>query len=70
MSVVRGRDAGPWDVTETGWAGVSLMDLGGLKIPLPSGLDEVRLEAGGNWVPVVVTVVYGRTAIQLQAFMG
>ncbi|WP_405835152.1 DUF3710 domain-containing protein [Streptomyces sp. NBC_01518] len=68
MPMTRGTDAGPWDASETGSAGISLMDLGGLKIPMPSDHDEIRMEAGDGGAPVAVTVVHGSTALQLQAF--
>lgn len=68
MPITRGKDTGPWDVSEAGSAGISLTDLGGLKIPMPSDRDEIRMEAGDGGAPVAVTVVHGSTALQLQAF--
>lgn len=68
MPIARGTATGPWDVSEVGPAGVSLMDLGGLRIPMPSSHDQIRMEAGGGGAPVAVTVVHGSTALQLQAF--
>ncbi|MGW9450162.1 DUF3710 domain-containing protein [Streptomyces sp. NPDC055632] len=66
--VERGRNTGPWDAGEEGGAGTELLDLGGLRIPVPSRADDVRMEAGADGTPVAVTVVHGSTALQLQAF--
>ena len=54
MPMTRGTDSGQWDASETGSAGISLTDLGGLKILVPSDRDEIRMEAGEGGAPVAV----------------
>ncbi|MFJ3505607.1 DUF3710 domain-containing protein [Streptomyces sp. NPDC090135] len=68
VPVERGRVTGPWDAGEEGGAGTELLDLGGIRIPVPSLADDIRMEAGADGTPVAVTVVHGSTALQLQAF--
>ncbi|MGW3073012.1 DUF3710 domain-containing protein [Kitasatospora sp. NPDC001132] len=65
---VRGVDVGPWDVSEAGWRGVEVIDLGGLKIPRSPGVDfEINRSASGSLLEVAVKK--GReTGLQLQAF--
>lgn len=62
----RGRDLGPWDEAERGFQPDTMVDLGALKI-LAAGvtrIDPMLLEGK----PISVTVIGGRSAIQLQVF--
>jgi hypothetical protein len=64
-----GRESGPWDVTEVDDpAAGGRVDLGGMWLPGRPGL-EVRVEADQATSQVVaVTLVLGRSALQLQPF--
>jgi Protein of unknown function (DUF3710) len=61
----RDRAAGPWDAA-AGYPDGERMDFGSLLVPLRDGFDiQVSLEQEpGIWI----AVVYGNSAIQLQAF--
>ncbi|MFJ2809003.1 DUF3710 domain-containing protein [Kitasatospora sp. NPDC087271] len=64
----RGEEVGPWDVSERGWQGTDLIDLGGLRVPRePSVRIELNRAPSGDLVEAVV--VKGRQAgLQLQAY--
>ena len=64
-----GRENGPWDVTEVDDPSAGgRVDLGGMWMPGRPGL-EVRVEADQATSQVVaVTLVLGRSALQLQPF--
>lgn len=64
-----GRENGPWDVSEVDDPAVGgRVDLGGMWLPGRPGL-EVRVEADQATSQVVaVTLVLGRSALQLQPF--
>ncbi|MEV7773309.1 hypothetical protein [Kitasatospora sp. NPDC086791] len=61
---VRGVDTGPWDVSEQGWRGSDLIDLGGLRIPRELGL-RVDLSGAASGVPLEAVITRGRTGLQL-----
>ncbi|MEV8528417.1 DUF3710 domain-containing protein [Streptomyces sp. NPDC052000] len=63
---LRGVEVGPWDASEAVVTGPDRVDLGGLRIPSPAGL-EIRPMRDGDDI-LAVTAVLGSTAIQLQAF--
>ncbi|MFD7020878.1 DUF3710 domain-containing protein [Streptomyces sp. NPDC059928] len=63
---LRGVEVGPWDAREAVITGPDRLDLGGLIIPSPAGL-EIRPMRDGDDI-LAVTAVLGSTAIQLQAF--
>ncbi|MFE7588959.1 DUF3710 domain-containing protein [Kitasatospora sp. NPDC057512] len=66
--VERGTEIGPWDVSEAGWQGTDLIDLGGLRIPRESGL-KIQVNAGrGSSDLLEAVVLRGATGVQLQAF--
>jgi hypothetical protein len=60
-----GRDTGPWDAS-SGYPDADRMDFGSLLVPMRDGFDvQVNLdEEAGIWI----AVVYGDSALQLQAF--
>ncbi|MER8104557.1 DUF3710 domain-containing protein [Kitasatospora sp. NPDC094016] len=64
----RGVEVGPWDVSERGWQGTDLIDLGGLRVPREPGVRiELNRAPSGDLVEAVV--VKGRqTGLQLQAY--
>jgi hypothetical protein len=64
----RGRDTGPWDISEIADASVGRVDLGGLFVPVGTGvrLDPVYARAGGP--PVAITLFGQGSALQLQAY--
>ncbi|MFC8505302.1 DUF3710 domain-containing protein [Streptomyces sp. NPDC057411] len=62
----RGAETGPWDVEEAHRAPGPQRDFGGLRVLLEEGVQIHPMHAGGH--VVAVTLVKGRTAIQLQAF--
>ncbi|MEV8627430.1 DUF3710 domain-containing protein [Streptomyces sp. NPDC051079] len=62
----RGVDSGPWDVEEAHRAAGRRKDLGGLRVLVDEGTQIHPMRAGGH--VVAVTLVRGRTAIQLQVF--
>ncbi|MER6252721.1 DUF3710 domain-containing protein [Streptomyces sp. NPDC001584] len=66
----RGTDVGPWDVSETEWEAMGLLDLGGLKVPRTE-VSKVQLNAPLSDSEVLAEAVLfrGTTAsLQLQAF--
>ncbi|MFJ7777978.1 DUF3710 domain-containing protein [Streptomyces yangpuensis] len=65
----RGVDVGPWDVSETGWQALDLLDLGGLRIPRRAArkIELNPLRSGPEYGEVVL--LRDTTAsLQLQAF--
>ncbi|TXS55009.1 DUF3710 domain-containing protein [Streptomyces sp. t39] len=64
----RGIDTGPWDEDDARRPqGGRVIDLGALLVPRPPGVELHPMRSDDGAV-VAVTVVRGRTAIQLQAF--
>ncbi|MFE9557813.1 DUF3710 domain-containing protein [Streptomyces sp. NPDC006703] len=63
---LRGVEVGPWDVSEAPVLGPDRIDLGGLRIPSPAGLEIQPMRDGADIL--AVTAILGSTAIQLQAF--
>ncbi|MFI6440991.1 DUF3710 domain-containing protein [Streptomyces sp. NPDC050759] len=62
------RAVGPWDESDAHRSrGGELVDLGGLLVPTGPGV-RMELMTSRDGSPVAVTVIRGRTAIQLQAF--
>jgi hypothetical protein len=59
------KSHGPWDVGEVGYVD-DLVDLGGLLVPTPPGL-ELRAEVADDRV-LAVTMVLGPSALQVQPF--
>ncbi|MFF4062124.1 DUF3710 domain-containing protein [Streptomyces sp. NPDC001668] len=60
---------GPWDVSdERRPQSGEMVDLGGLLVPTEPGLKIELMSSRGDGSLVGVTVIRGRTAIQLQAF--
>ncbi|MFJ4670195.1 DUF3710 domain-containing protein [Kitasatospora purpeofusca] len=66
--VERGVEIGPWDASETGWRGIDLIDLGGLRIPREPGLKIQLNEGKGSSDLLEAVVLRGTTGVQLQAF--
>ncbi|MEU4119826.1 DUF3710 domain-containing protein [Kitasatospora sp. NPDC028055] len=66
--VERGVEIGPWDASETGWQGIDLIDLGGLRIPREPGLKIQLNEGRGSSDLLEAVVLRGATGVQLQAF--
>ncbi|MFB6776450.1 DUF3710 domain-containing protein [Streptomyces sp. NPDC056352] len=62
----RGIESGPWDISEVDVSNLSLIDLGGLRVPTSLGMEVRPIEAGGAMV--AVTLVKDGTALQLQTF--
>ncbi|MGW8995821.1 DUF3710 domain-containing protein [Streptomyces zhihengii] len=64
----RGIDTGPWDEDDAGRPeGGRVIDLGALLVPRVPGV-EVHPMRSDDGAVVAVTVVNGRTAVQLQAY--
>ncbi|PWK74857.1 uncharacterized protein DUF3710 [Streptomyces sp. CG 926] len=66
----RGTDIGPWDVSETDWEAMGLLDLGGLKVPRKDVRKvEVNPLRSDTEELAEVVLFRGTTAsLQLQAF--
>lgn len=65
----RGVDAGPWDVSETGWQALDLLDLGGLRIPRRAARKvELNRSGSGTEYGEVVLLRDTTASLQLQAF--
>ncbi|WP_053683598.1 DUF3710 domain-containing protein [Streptomyces sp. WM4235] len=65
----RGVDVGPWDVSETGWQALDLLDFGGLQIPRENArkVHLNRMRSSAEYAEVVL--IRDTTAgLQLQAF--
>ncbi|MFE1834889.1 DUF3710 domain-containing protein [Streptomyces sviceus] len=63
------RAVGPWDESDDRRPlGGQLVDLGGLLVPTEPGLKIEPMSSREDGSVVAVTVIRGRTAIQLQAF--
>ncbi|MEE4494959.1 DUF3710 domain-containing protein [Streptomyces sp. BE230] len=65
----RGTDFGPWDIGETGWQGVDLLDFGGLKVPRGdvSRVELNQLRSREEYGEVVL-FRDATASLQLQAF--
>lgn len=60
---------GPWDVSEEGWQGLELIDLGGLRIPRQAARKRELNPAPSGVGYVAVTLFRDTTAaLQLQAY--
>jgi hypothetical protein len=62
----RPRPTGPWDAHDIPDDEVPRLDLGGILVPVPEGI-ELRVEVADD-VPVAATLVDGRTQLQIHAF--
>lgn len=60
------REGGPWDVSNAPEDKLERVDLGGLLVPIVGGM-ELRAEIAEDQV-VAVTLIIGRSAIQMQPF--
>lgn len=58
---------GPWDVDDTPDDGLNRLDLGGLQVPLPDGV-ELRVEVGPEGQVVAVVLADGNSTMQVNAF--
>ena len=63
---IREREGGPWDVADAPEDKIERVDLGGVLIPIVSGM-ELRAELAEDQV-VAVTLILGRSALQIQPF--
>ncbi|MFI7497868.1 DUF3710 domain-containing protein [Streptomyces sp. NPDC049687] len=68
-AALRGPVSGPWDAGSPGVPEGEYTDLGGLRIPAQPG-NELKFvgDRSGDGGVLAVTVVHGRTALQLQAY--
>ena len=64
--VVRDRPTGPWDLEDAKDDGIDRLDLGGLHVPVPDGI-ELRVEVQDD-IPVAVSLVDGSSLLQIHAF--
>ncbi|MEV7511597.1 DUF3710 domain-containing protein [Streptomyces sp. NPDC091201] len=65
----RGVDVGPWDVSETGWQALDLLDLGGLRIPRRAARKvELNPLRSAPEYGEVVLLRDTTASLQLQAF--
>jgi hypothetical protein len=58
---------GPWDVADVPEFDRPLLDLGGLRVPIPDGV-ELRVEVGPEGHVVSVILADGKSEMQLNAF--
>ncbi|MBD0671952.1 hypothetical protein [Streptomyces sp. CBMA156] len=65
---VRGDDVGPWDVSEAGWRGTEVIDLGGLRLPRGPGIDFTEFQ--GRAVPKGGCLQEGLDAVGGAAFLN
>jgi hypothetical protein len=63
---IRPREGGPWDVADAPEDKIERVNLGGVLIPIVSGM-ELRAELAEDQV-VAVTLIIGRSALQMQPF--
>lgn len=63
----RGPTTGPWDVVDVPDDGIGRIDLGGLHVPVPDGL-ELRLDMDDQQRVVAATLVGGEDVMQVGAF--
>jgi hypothetical protein len=63
---VPGRPTGPWDLEDAKDDGVDRLDLGGLHVPVPDGV-ELRVEVQDD-VAMAVSLVDGNSLLQVHAF--
>jgi hypothetical protein len=63
---LREREGGPWDEATAPEDKLERVDLGGVRIPIVSGM-ELRAELAEDQV-VAVTLIIGRSALQIQPF--
>lgn len=61
------RPTGPWDVDEAPEDGVSRLDLGGLRVPVPEGM-EIRVDVSPEGEVVAAVAVDRASQLQLNAF--
>lgn len=61
------RPTGPWDAADAPAVELPRLDLGGLQLPVPEGL-EVRVDMSPEGEVVAATLVAGESAMQLNAF--
>jgi hypothetical protein len=58
---------GPWDVEDHVDGGRLLLDLGGIRVPIPEGV-ELRVEVGPEGQVVAAVLADGASTIQVNAF--
>ncbi|MGQ0623437.1 MAG: DUF3710 domain-containing protein [Sporichthyaceae bacterium] len=61
------RDGGPWDSESMAEDKIERVDLGGVRVPIVSGM-ELRAELTETQEVVAVTLILGRSALQIQPF--
>lgn len=61
------RPQGPWDIDDVPDDQVQRLDLGGLRVPVPSGL-EVRVDVNPEGEVVAATLVQGPSSMQINVF--
>jgi hypothetical protein len=61
------RPSGPWDVEDVPDDGLNRLDLGGLQVPVPEGV-ELRVDLDENQQIVAATFVHGQDVMQVGAF--
>jgi hypothetical protein len=65
-NTIREREGGPWDVADAPEDKIERVDLGGVRIPIVTGM-ELRAELAEDQV-VAVTLIIDRSALQIQPF--
>ena len=61
------RPQGPWDVDDAPADELQRLDLGGMLVPVPPGI-EVRVDVGQDGEVVAATLVQGPSSMQVSAF--
>ena len=61
------RPTGPWDIEDLPADGLNRLDLGGLQVPVPDGV-ELRVDLDENQTIVAATFVHGEDVMQVGAF--
>ncbi|HVU74733.1 MAG TPA: DUF3710 domain-containing protein [Mycobacteriales bacterium] len=61
------RPTGPWDIDDLPADGANRLDLGGLQVPVPEGV-ELRVDLDENQTIVAATFVHGEDVMQVGAF--
>jgi hypothetical protein len=61
------RPAGPWDVEDLPADETNRVDLGGIQVPVPEGV-ELRVDVDDNQNIVAATFVHGEDVMQVGAF--
>ena len=61
------RPTGPWDAADAPEDELSRIDLGGMLVPVPTGM-EVRVDVSPEQEVIAATLVLGESAMQVNAF--